>query len=237
MKVAIMQPYLFPYLGYFQLMKAVDAFVYYSDAQYIDQGWINRNRILGNAGADWLTIPVRNAPHCNAINDRNYVDDPVTRKKLIRKVEFAYRRAPYFDEVFQLVSDCFSISERNVAAFNQSTLMIVARHIGIDCEFLVSSDYRGEQQFKGQRRIEDICQRIGATSYLNPIGGIDLYDPDAFSRSGINLSFVRSRPTDYPQFGQPHVPYLSIIDVLMFNGPERVKELLNEYDSVAPVER
>ena len=237
MKVAIMQPYLFPYLGYFQLMKAVDTFVFYSDVQYIKGGWINRNRILGNSGADWLTLPVQDAPHGNAINDRHYVGDRVTRKKLVRKIEFAYRRAPRFDEAFQLISNCFTIEESNVAAFNQSILMAVARYIGIDCAFSISSDCRIDQQVKGQSRVLEICSRIGATSYLNPIGGIDLYYPDAFSRSGINLSFVRSRPTDYPQFGQPHVPYLSIIDVLMFNGPERVKELLNEYDSVAPVER
>ena len=230
MIVGIMQPYFFPYIGYFQLMKAVDVFVFYDDVQYSRGGWVNRNRILSGGHAHWITFPVLGAPLHFSINERMYVDDLRLRGKVINIVDANYRRAPFFDDVFDLFSRHMRRSASGVAEFNQHSLIDIARVLGIGCDFVVSSKMIKNDSLRGQERVVEICRQFRAEWYINAIGGTELYHTERFAREGIDLRFHKARPTPYPQFGHDFVPFLSIIDVMMFNGAEGAAKLLCNYD-------
>ena len=234
MIVAVMQPYFFPYIGYFQLMNAVNVFVIYDDAQYMKGGWINRNRILVNGAPGWLTLPVKRASLSLPINLRQYLLEGDNVRKIKEQLRASYASAPAFGEVFSMVCELLNFKDSNVAAFNANLLTLLAKRLGIASRVVLSSELEKAPGLKGQDKVIDICKRLGATCYANPIGGLALYDPLAFMQSGIALTFLRARPTSYLQAGQPHVPFLSIIDVLMFNSREQAIKLLIESDTVNP---
>jgi hypothetical protein len=229
MIVAIMQPYFFPYIGYFQLMKAVDCFVFYDDAQYMKGGWINRNRILQNGAAAWWTFPIERDDFRLPIDQRRYARSPERTRSLLGKLDGAYREAPHFASTRALTADYFNDSHSVVSAFNQMHLADIARRLDIRCEFLLSSQLDQDSALGGEARVIDLCRGLGATHYLNAMGGTALYNAATFARAGIELGFVQPAMTDYPQLGRPHVPFLSIIDVLMFNPIERVRAMLDRH--------
>lgn len=231
-----MQPYFFPYIGYFQLMNAVDMFVFYDDAQYMKGGWINRNRILVNGTPAWLTLPIGTAGLKLSINQRNYLlsSDAIAAVKM--RLQTCYRKAPAFDDMYPLLCELFDYADSNVAAFNANLLTALARKLGITCRFLTSSSMDTRIDLKGQSKVIDICRQIGADDYLNPIGGMKLYEDETFSEHGITLNFLQANPTCYAQFGTEPVPSLSIIDVLMFNSIEQARTMLANY-RVVPAER
>lgn len=215
-------------------MNAVDVFIFHDDVQYIKSGWVNRNRILVHDEAAWLTLPVKSASHSLSINHRHYQLDGRTIAQLKRRVEASYAKAPMYDEVFPFICDLLGYEDANVASFNRNLLMLIARKLGISCRFLVSSEIDGFTDLKAQDKVTGLCSSVGATTYINPIGGIDLYDSAAFADCGIHLQFLRSSPTSYMQFSKPHIPYLSIIDVLMFNSGASIGRMFNHYQRVEP---
>jgi len=231
---AIMQPYFFPYIGYFQLMKVADVFVFYDDVQYMKGGWINRNRILLDGEPVWLTLPVRRASITLPINQRHYLLDNDQINAIMHRLRVSYEETPAYAQVLPTLNDLFAFDGSNVAAFNMNLLTELARKLDINCQFVASSELEKTPGLKGQEKVIDVCRRLGATEYINSIGGFDLYDQHAFRQSGVELSFLRARTTNYAQAGKSHVPFLSIIDVLMFNSFERTKPLLDEYDAIAP---
>lgn len=235
MKVAIMQPYLFPYIGYFQLMRESDVFVFSDDVQYIKDGWVNRNRIAGPDGWQWLTLPVRRGGHALWINQRSYVDDARVRRRLGRIMAEAYRGAPFHGEVMALFARMLSSLETNVARFNQACLVELAEVLGIGCRFEVSSALEKDAALRGESRVIGMCRHLGATEYINPIGGLTLYRRERFSAAGLGLRFLRARPVDHARAGDALRPFLSILDVLMFNGVEGARAMLNEFDFVDPL--
>lgn len=231
MKVGIMQPYLFPYIGYFQLIAMVDTFVIHEDVQYIKGGWINRNRILVNGQPRYVTLPVQKGPTSLAIYERVFADSfESDKKKMLRRIEDTYRKAPCFETVFPLLAECLANTERNVSAFVVGALQACCRYLKIETPFVLSSDTVRFDDLKGQDRVLEINAFLGATHYINTIGGRELYDRDQFMRRGLKLSFLRLRPIRYRQFGGEYVANLSIIDVMMFNSTERIASLLQEYD-------
>lgn len=234
MIAAIMQPYFFPYIGYFQLMHAVDVFVLHDDVQYIKSGWINRNRILVNGEPTWFTLPVEGASHASTICHRSYQLDSKTINRLKRRLEASYERAPMFSDVFPFLCDLLDYTESNVAMYNRNLLTLVAKKMGIRCDIRCSSKIDGLATLKAEDKVTALCASVGASTYINPIGGLSLYSASAFNESGIDLHFLRSKPTSYAQFSAPHVPYLSIIDVLMFNSTDRFADMLDQYESVKP---
>jgi hypothetical protein len=231
---AIMQPYFFPYIGYFQLMKAVDVFVFYDDVQYMKGGWINRNRILADGEPAWLTLPVRRASVTLPINQRHYLLDGEEISTIKQRLRTSYEKAPFYAQTFPLLSELLDFDDSNVAFFNMHLLIALAGELDINCRFVKSSELDKTPHLKGQEKVLDVCRRLGVTQYVNSIGGFDLYDPQAFAEAGMELSFLHARATDYAQAGQAHVPFLSIIDVLMFKSFEGTKPLLREYDAIAP---
>jgi hypothetical protein len=230
MIVGIMQPYFFPYIGYFQLMAACDVFLLHDNVQYIYQGWVNRNRMLVNGAAEWMTIPVAASSHKLAIMQREYLLADRAAVRLPMRIAGAYRTAPFFARTMALLEQIFSFSQSNVADFNANLLRKTAAHIGIDTPLLRTSELDGVAfSAYGERRVIEICSRMRATRYINPIGGRDLYSGRTFAEAGIELCFQKCEVLPYGQFGAPHVPFLSIIDVLMFNDLSEVSRMLGQH--------
>jgi len=227
-----MQPYFLPYIGYFQLIAAVDRFVVYDNIKYTKKGWINRNRFLSGGHDEVFSLPLQKASDALDVRERRLAPG-FDRAKLLNRLAEAYRRAPYFDEVMPLLRQIIEHHGDNLFDFIYHALIVVCGRLGIGTPLLVSSALEIDHGLQGQDRVMAICRRLGANTYINAIGGRDLYSRDAFAEHGIDLHFLQSRPCDYPQFGQPFVPWLSILDVMMFNAPESIASgLLGQYDLV-----
>lgn len=227
MIAAIMQPYFFPYIGYFQLMNAVDCFVFYDDVQYMKGGWVNRNRIRVDNEGKWLTFPVERASLSLPICQRRYIlgKEIVNARESIRA---AYRFAPAFSEVAPVLFRLLEYPDANVAAFNVNLLTELAHRLEIRCRFVTSSKIEKSVGLKGEERVIDLCQQIGADRYINPIGGIDLYDSARFQEAGIQLAFLRT--TVEPQPLSSGSAQLSIIDTLFQKGFAGATSLLKAYE-------
>lgn len=224
-----MQPYFFPYIGYFQLIAASDVFVLHDDVQYIMGGWVNRNRILLNGEDRMITFPVQKAAHVLPINARNYVSGNQGLKHIVNQIKQAYAKAPGYRRVFPMVEELLTFTDRNVARFNENLIRRICDFIAIKTRIITSSSLDKDDSLSGQDRVLNICQRVGGTDYTNPIGGVKLYHQEAFQSSGITLHFLTAQDERYRQHGDTWVPFLSIIDVLMFNSVQEVQRLLKSY--------
>ncbi|MDD5660325.1 MAG: WbqC family protein [Candidatus Omnitrophica bacterium] len=229
MKLAIMQPYFFPYIGYFQLIKAVDTFVIYDDVNYIKNGWINRNSILINNKKSWVTINLKDASSFKLINQ---IEIGNNKDKVLKCINFSYAKAPFFKEIFPFIEDIINCNKVNLAEFVCNSIKAIAEYLDLKTEFLISSDIEINNKLKGQKKVIDICKKIGAQEYINAIGGVQLYSKEEFHANGIALNFLESKDIEYEQFNHKFVPSLSMIDVLMFNPREKVKEMLKEYNLI-----
>jgi len=226
-----MQPYIFPYLGYWQLMKAVDVFVIFDDVNFIKKGWIHRNNILVSGQKNLFTLPLQKASQNKKINEINLSETENWQEKFLRSIFLAYKKAPMFDEVYTLIERIINHSEKNLASFLGNQLKLVNNHLGIDTK-LISSEIYNNQDLKGQERILDICEKESAHHYVNPIGGQELYDHKSFETRNMSLSFLKTTPFEYKQFKNEFVPWLSIIDILMFNNKEAVHQALDGYELI-----
>lgn len=218
MKLAIMQPYFVPYIGYFQLMAAVDRFVLFDDVSFINRGWINRNRILVGGREHLMTIPLRGASQNQLINQIALDDDLSWRAKLLKTIEQSYRKAPFYAETMPLVKDMLSCPETMLAPWLRYSLTAVHAWLELPCQIVASSAQYENQDYKGARRILDICRQEQASVYVNAPGGKDLYAPADFAALGMQLRFLQPRVAEYDQGGPAFMPGLSIIDVLMHQG-------------------
>jgi WbqC-like protein family len=228
MITGIMQPYFFPYIGYFQLIAHCDIFVLHDDVQYIKGGWINRNRILMNHRAVWITFPVLRAAHQLPIHDRYYSSDPEDRNRLLRRIGAAYRTAPSFDQIYPLIEEIMGFGNTNVAAFNSNLIQRMAAHLKLRTPFVLSSKLPKDDSLTGEDRVIEICRCLGGTHYVNPIRGRGLYRRDAFSRVGIELKFLESAGLGLAEPGDPSLR-LSIIDDLMHRGEGALADALKAY--------
>ncbi|MFT3885239.1 MAG: WbqC family protein [Flavobacteriales bacterium] len=211
-------------------MNAVDRFVIYDNIEYTKKGWINRNRMLVNGEAAYMTIPLSKAPDDSAVCER-YLSDTFSeeRAKLLRRIEAAYRKAPYFTNTWPLLQEVLGYAGTDLFGFLHRSITLVAQYLGISTPIVISSSINADHTLKGQERVIAICQAIGATAYLNPPGGMDLYDTNRFNKQDISLYFLIPNDIDYIQFEQPFVPQLSILDVMMFNSSDRIQILLEQY--------
>ncbi len=233
MKVAIMQPYVFPYIGYFQMMKAVDAFVLYDDVNYIKQGWINRNRILVSGKEALFTIPLKGASSFRQINEIEINRTLKDYLKIVTTLQQNYKKAPFFDEIFPLLEKVFENENRTIADFAEDSIRSINRYLGIETELLRSSiEFADTKELERANRLVEICKRLKATDYINALGGKQLYEKSFFREHDINLHFIESRTVKYPQLQSEFVPWLSIIDVLMFNEKIKILDLLENYELV-----
>ena len=223
MKLAIMQPYFLPYIGYFQLIAAADVFVVYDNIKYTKKGWINRNRFLLNGADAMFSLPLKKDSDFLDIRDRELAED-FRRDKLLNQLQGAYRRAPHFPQTESLLREIVLHEDRNLFGFIHNSIVRICRHIGIETKILVSSTVSIDHSLRSQDKVIALCKKLAANTYINPIGGTDLYSKDDFRSRDVELQFVRSKPFEYLQFGEAFVPWLSILDVLMFNPLDRVRE-------------
>lgn len=225
MKIAIMQPYFTPYIGYFQLIGAVDKFVVYDNIQYTKKGWINRNRLLINGSDEYITLPLKkDSDYLNVLE--RYLSETFAAEstKTLRKIKESYRKAPNFESTFPLVEQLFTCNKNNLFDFIFSSLQEICNYLAIKTDFVISSSIEMDHTLRSEQKVIEICRQCGADEYLNPIGGLELYSPQNFMQAGIKLNFIKSNPITYKQFDNEFIPWLSIIDVLMFNSKEQVMD-------------
>jgi hypothetical protein len=230
MKLAIMQPYVFPYIGYFHLINASDLFVFYDDVNYITRGWINRNRILLN-GKDYLfTVPVSNASRNRLINETSIEIDHIWRNKFHKTLVHSDRKAPYFPQVVNIIISVFSKQYSNVSDLAITSTVSVYDYLGMQLNHTKSSACSPETKgMDNADRLIEITKRQGYKKYVNAAGGINLYSKDYFRAKGVELGFVKSDPVEYRQYTNDFVPWLSIVDVMMFNDAGTIMELFTKY--------
>lgn len=229
MKLAIMQPYFLPYIGYFHLIKASNTFVFYDDVNFIKQGWISRNRILLNERDFVFNLEMKGASSFKKINTINVGNN---RPKLLKTFEQAYKKAPFFKDVEPLLHSVFDNTENSLSQYIILSTHIVLRYLGINTKILISSEIEKSNELKGQEKVIAICKELGATHYINSIGGQNLYSKNDFANSGISLSFIQSGKIEYKQFDNEFIPWLSIIDVLMFNSVDEIHKMLDNYELI-----
>lgn len=227
-----MQPYFFPYIGYFQLIGAVDLFIVYDNIKYTKKGWINRNRMLQSDGDVLFSLPLKSDSDYLDVCQRELSTD-FNRVKLLNQFKGAYQRAPYFKRTMPLIEEVVQHGNANLFQFLLHSLVTTCKHLRISTEIQVSSKFAIDHTLKSQDKVLALCEAAAATTYVNAIGGMGLYSAEAFRNKSIDLKFIQSRPFEYPQFGGAFVPWLSIIDVLMFNPIEAVQACIStNYDLI-----
>ena len=229
MTLGIMQPYFMPYIGYWQLMAAVDKYVVYDDVNYIKGGWASRNNILMNGKPYMFTITLNGASPNKLFNEITIRDD---FRKFLRMLDCCYAHAPYHAEIMPVLEQVFAYENRNLGMFLYHSYQVILDYLGIDTELILSSTIEKDNSLRAGEKVKHICHLLGADTYYNAIGGQELYNVEDFAQSGISLKFLKTNAFTYPQFKNEFVPNLSIIDVLMFNGKEGTSKLLKEYTLV-----
>lgn len=232
MKIGIMQPYFLPYIGYWQLLNVVDKYVIYDDVNYIKGGWINRNKILINKEAKYFNVKLNGASPNKLINEVEVSTDKIYKKKMLKTVEESYKKAPFFNTVFPMIEEIIENDEKNLANYLKYSIEKICSYLEIKTELLLSSELEKDNSLKGKDKVINICKKLGATEYYNAIGGQELYSFEEFKENGIELKFLKTEEIVYKQFNNEFIANLSILDILMFNSKEIIKEFLNNYNLI-----
>lgn len=226
MKLAVMQPYLFPYIGYFQLIYAADLFLIYDDVSYIKQGYINRNSVLSPNGATRFTVPVPGASSNKLICDLQFSTDVA---KVLKTIEQSYSKAPYFEDVFPLIRQILEHEDRSIASLCLNSYQAIFSYLGLEKPFRKTSELDYDRTVSARDRLIALCHKFGTDCYINAPGGRALYAKSDFAEHGVDLKFIDSLPVEYQQGNDEFVPNLSIVDVLMHCLPEDVVNLMEQY--------
>jgi hypothetical protein len=254
MKLAIMQPYFFPYVGYFQAINAVDKYILYDDLNFIKGGWINRNRfLLKNGNPCFFQVTVKEKSSYKKISSIELTDNHQWKKKILHSLVLNYRKAKYFEEVYDLVEKVINYPTDRLSELNYQSIKHVCDYLGIktelstdcvkhhDLEKKLSADNIGEKDFPNLIikdwqpkviRVLEICRMEKADIFVNAIGGAELYSREAFLKNGVDLKFVKTKKIKYKQFNNDFVPDLSILDVMMFNSKKEIKKILNQFELI-----
>ena len=234
--IAVMQPYTFPYFGYFQLIEAVDTFVFFDDVQYIRRGYINRNSILNQGKAYSFTIPVKKAPQKTNINQVyiNTENFQSWKSNFFKTIKNCYNQAPFYENTLKLLEKILNQNHTKIDSLAKRSIKKVANYLEIETNFINSSDLSYERTGTGQEKVISICKLLKAADYVNPPGGKALYDTDTFAKNGLQLNFIEPLLPDYKQFQQPWVSNLSIIDQLMFMSKEEIQNNLTKNNLEIP---
>lgn len=218
-----MQPYFSPYIGYFQLINSVDTFIIYDNIQYTKKGWINRNRFLLDGKEALFSISLKKDSDYLDVRDR-LISSEFNRKKLLNKIYMAYKKSCSFEDVFPLFEKIISNNEMNLFEYIYFSIIEICSYLNIETKIVKSSDIDINHSLKSQDKVISLCRKMEATTYLNPIGGQSLYSKEYFKECGISLNFIKSNPVIYKQFNDVFVPWLSILDVMMFNERDAVRK-------------
>lgn len=231
MTIAIMQPYFLPYIGYWQLISAVDIFVVYDNIQYTKKGWINRNRFLQNSKDAIFTLPLKKDSDYLDVKDR-IISKDFNKQKLISQLQNAYIKAPYFKENFHIIESIIKHDSCNLFDYIYNSIIAINKTLNIQTKILISSTIGIDHSLKSQEKVIAICKKLNATKYVNAIGGIDLYSKEEFLKSGVELKFIKTNEISYKQFNNCFLKNLSILDIIMFNNIKDVQDMLNKYNII-----
>ena len=226
MRLAIMQPYFFPYIGYFQLIAAVDIFIVYDNIKYTKKGWINRNRMLQNGADVMFSLPLKKDSDSLDVVARELAAD-FNRDKLLNQIKGAYSRAPYFEQTYPLIEGAVRYEDASLFRFLHHSIAKICEHLGITTEIRISSDVAIDHALQGQDKVLALGEAVGAGTYVNAIGGMELYSKEMFREKGIELKFIKSKSFEYAQFDNEFVPWLSIVDVMMFNPLDTIRACIS----------
>ena len=231
-RIGIMQPYFFPYIGYWQLMSYVDRYVIYDDVNYIKGGWINRNRILINGVPSYINLPLSGVSSNKQINQISVDKTERDIRKLTQMLRLNYCKAPNFDEAFPFLCKLIALENDNLGDYLSEVILAMADYLGIKTEIIRSSDLKIDSQLKGVDRVIAICKKLDGKEYVNAIGGAKLYSRELFRDKGIDLKFLKTDKIIYKQMSEGFEENLSIIDVIMNNNKGIIKEMLSMYELV-----
>lgn len=223
--VAIMQPYFLSHPPYFQLAAASDQFVLCDNFQYTRKGWINRNQFLQNGKATPFALPLVDAPRSATIAERTIAPcfDP---NALLRRWQASYQKSPHFCEVQPLLQEILFFPNANLFAFIENSIRTLLHFVGLTPPITKTSDLNASREFNGEKRVIAMCEELGAERYINSIGGIELYSRQAFKARKVHLQFLKPTQLNYRQFDNPFVPHLSVLDLLMFESAQAIRNYL-----------
>lgn len=228
-----MQPYFFPYLGYWQLLNYVDNYVIYDDVNFIKSGWVNRNKILLDGQEHYINLPMSGASSNKHIIQVGVGTDKVMKGKTLKLLEHAYSKAPYYENTIKIPEQILTQEYENLADCLVESIQLICDYLGIYTPILRAHSMEIDPALRGQDRVLDTCKLLKTDSYINAIGGQSIYSYDAFRKCNMQLKFLDMKDITYPQFGGAFISKLSIIDVMMFNSPEVIAEkFLNAFDLV-----
>jgi hypothetical protein len=247
-----MQSYTFPYLGYFQLIKAVDKYILYDRLMFIKEAWMNRNKIrnAGTGSALQFMVPLEGKSSNSLIKEVKIFSKYDWRKKILNSIYLNYRKAPEFEAVYELLEDIINFQTHYIAEFNNHSIIRICRYLGIDTQISTDESYFDElesklidretyfprydhEQYPAKvLRVFEICRREKANVFYNAIGGTKLYNKDLFSKEGLKLGFIHTNDYNYEQGGDKFLSGLSIIDIMMYNSPDERNRLLDAYTIV-----
>ena len=231
MKLAIMQPYLFPYLGYFSLINQAEKFIIFDTPQFMRKGWIERNRIIKEGGGSvYIKVPLTKAPLGTSILEMEINNSSEWRNKIFAQLDIYKKKAPYFKQVITLVTESFSGDFVSISKLNENILRYVCEYLEIKTEIVVFSELNVdvEQPQAADEWALNICSAVGAKEYLNAVGGKDFFDAKKYSRNNVELFFIDQPLCEYKQFGGEFEAGLSILDVMMFNSPKDIMVMLDK---------
>lgn len=238
MKLGIMQPYFFPYIGYISLIKHTNRFILLDDVQFMRHGWIERNRILKpGEGWQYISVPLKKYSSKTLIKDVKINHAVDWRSRIIRQLEHYRKRAPYFNQTINIVENALSLDTDSITEINKNVLITLCKYLGVDANISVFSDLEiaiNKPNAPDEWAL-NICKSIGeVTEYRNPMGGQSFFDKNKYSQNGINLAFHNIHIRPYQQFNNmPHFESdLSIIDVMMFNHPDKINGMLDDYSTI-----
>lgn len=227
-----MQPYFMPYIGYFQLINTVDKFIVYDNVEFTKKGWFNRNRLLFNNSVEYFTVNIKKGTDHLDVNQREIADVYFEKEmpKILRKIEQYYSDAPFFDRAYPVVKSIMEFKTTNLFDYIHSSIKQISYYLEINTEIIKSSSIPVDHSLKNKWRIFAICQHFNACTYINPIGGKELYAKEEFLEKKIELKFLSTNQIKYNQFEKEFSPNLSIIDVMMFNSQQSLNKLLYEFE-------
>jgi len=236
MRIAAMQPYLFPYLGYYQLIQAVDKFILLDDVNFIKRGWVNRNRILVNGKDHLFSLPLQRASQFRKISDMKLADYSGWRNRFLKTLTHAYRKASQYEPVMEMLHQALPQTAGGLNQLLHKSLAVVCEYLGIQTRMESLTAKPRAKELKGAERVLSICRELEAREYVNlPGAGRELYKAEMFGASGVCLRFLKPEAMTYPQFNNHFIPMLSIVDAIMFNEKTQIQSMLDACSMEVPV--
>ncbi|KOS69857.1 hypothetical protein AEA09_12940 [Lysinibacillus contaminans] len=234
MRVAIMQPYFFPYIGYFSLLQAADMFVILDTVQFQRKSWMTRNKIISLKGdSTYIKLPVKKAPLDTLINQID-INNEVDWKTTLFNQLLVYKKAPFYTETMDIVKNIINADTNKLVDINKNILLEIINYLKLDCKIVVFSEMglKVEEVNNADEWALNITKALNAEEYINPPGGVTFFNKQKYKDSDIDLKFIKNNLKQYKQYHLDFVPGLSIIDVMMFNSIEEIHKMLADYEEI-----